>query len=101
MSRQPSNLPRAESTAGPPDASASVSRRSIELTALVLIAIVTFLVYSPSFHGAMLWDDNVYITRPEFQSLPGLYRIWFELGATQQYYPLVHSAFWLEHKLWG
>ena len=22
-------------------------------------------------------------------------------GATQQYYPLLHSAFWLEHKLWG
>ena len=24
-----------------------------------------------------------------------------KLGATQQYYPLLHSAFWLEHKLWG
>jgi tetratricopeptide (TPR) repeat protein len=22
-------------------------------------------------------------------------------GATQQYYPLLHSAFWVEHKLWG
>jgi 4-amino-4-deoxy-L-arabinose transferase-like glycosyltransferase len=30
-----------------------------------------------------------------------LYRIWFDLGATQQYYPLLHSAFWVEHKLWG
>ncbi len=25
----------------------------------------------------------------------------FDLGATQQYYPLLHSAFWLEHRLWG
>ena len=24
-----------------------------------------------------------------------------ELGATQQYYPVLHSAFWLEHRLWG
>jgi len=31
----------------------------------------------------------------------GLGRIWFELGATQQYYPVLHSAFWIEHRLWG
>jgi hypothetical protein len=30
-----------------------------------------------------------------------LWRIWFEVGATQQYYPLLHSAFWLEHRLFG
>lgn len=23
------------------------------------------------------------------------------MGATQQYYPLLHSAFWIEHRLWG
>ncbi len=23
------------------------------------------------------------------------------MGATQQYYPVLHSAFWLEHRLWG
>ena len=38
---------------------------------------------------------------PELRSWHGLYRIWFELGATQQYYPLLHSAFWVEHRLWG
>lgn len=35
------------------------------------------------------------------RSLDGLRDIWFKLGATQQYYPLLHSAFWLEAKLWG
>jgi tetratricopeptide (TPR) repeat protein len=30
-----------------------------------------------------------------------LWRIWFDLGATQQYYPVLHSAFWFEHQLWG
>ncbi len=31
----------------------------------------------------------------------GLYRIWFVVGATQQYYPLSETAFWVQHKLWG
>ena len=41
------------------------------------------------------------MTRPELRSLAGLWRIWTDLGATQQYYPLLHSAFWLEHRFWG
>lgn len=35
------------------------------------------------------------------RSFAGLARIWFEPGATQQYYPLLHSAFWFEYQLWG
>ena len=35
------------------------------------------------------------------RSLGGLRDIWFKLGATQQYYPLLHSAFWAEAQLWG
>ena len=35
------------------------------------------------------------------QSWAGLGRIWTELRATQQYYPVLHSAFWVEHRLWG
>ena len=30
-----------------------------------------------------------------------LARIWFQLGATPQYYPLVHTGFWIEYRLWG
>jgi tetratricopeptide (TPR) repeat protein len=41
------------------------------------------------------------VTRPDLQSLHGLWRIWTAPGATQQYYPLLHSAFWLEHRIWG
>ena len=39
--------------------------------------------------------------QPALRSWHGLYRIWFDLGATQQYYPLLHSVFWIEHKFWG
>jgi tetratricopeptide (TPR) repeat protein len=41
------------------------------------------------------------VTKESLRSLHGLGRIWFEVGATQQYYPVLHSAFWLEHWLWG
>ena len=57
--------------------------------------------YWPSLGGEFLWDDDGHVTAPELQSWSGLARIWFEPGATQQYYPLLHSAFWLEHHLWG
>lgn len=49
----------------------------------------------------MLWDDDYHVTSPALASFHGLWRIWFEPGATAQYYPLLHSAFWLEHSLWG
>jgi len=67
---------------------------------LVLLA-VTFLSYYPVWHGQPIWDDDGHMTKPELRSIHGLVRIWFDLGATQQYYPLVHSIFWVEYKLWG
>jgi len=68
---------------------------------LAALLLATLAAYQPAWHGSMLWDDDRHITRGELQSAEGLWRIWFELGATQQYYPLVHSAFWIQHRLWG
>ena len=67
--------------------------------ASILAAVMA--VYWPALRGGLLWDDTAHITAPALQSLHGLWRIWFSLGATQQYYPLLHSAFWIEHRLWG
>ncbi len=61
----------------------------------------TLVAYLPAVRGGFVWDDDAHVTRPALRSLDGLRRIWFELGATQQYYPLLHSAFWFEHRLWG
>jgi len=77
----------------------AVDLRSIGTCALIFCA--TFVAYVPVLHGGFLWDDNFHVTQPDLQSVDGLRRIWCELGATQQYYPLLHSAFWLEHRLWG
>jgi tetratricopeptide (TPR) repeat protein len=58
--------------------------------------------YVPAINGGFIWDDDAYVTENEtLKSLEGLYRIWFEIGAVPQYYPMVHTTFWLEYHLWG
>src|SRR5712664_2955644 len=78
----------------------SKTSQRIWLFSLVLI-VATALAYSPAWNGKPIWDDNAHITQPELRSAHGLVEIWTRLGATQQYYPLVHSVFWFEQKLWG
>jgi len=65
------------------------------------LVLLTLAVYYPVWHGGMLWDDDAHMTRADLRSIGGLWRIWFDVGATQQYYPAVHSAFWLFSQLWG
>ena len=67
----------------------------------ILLIVATFVAYQPAWKGTPLWDDDGHLTKPELQSVGGLIRIWFDVGATQQYYPVVHSVFWLEHRLFG
>ncbi len=71
------------------------------LALLALLGVATFLAYRPAWHGAPVWDDAAHMTRPQLRPLDGLRRIWLEPGATQQYYPLTHTAFWVQSRLWG
>ncbi len=51
--------------------------------------------------GGFIWDDDAHVTQnPCLRTGEGLYRIWFEPGAVQQYYPLTYTVFWLEYHLW-
>ncbi len=59
------------------------------------------VLYSPALSGGFLWDDPDNITPPELRSWSGLPRIWFQWGATQTYYPVLHTLYWVEQKLWG
>lgn len=65
------------------------------------LLVTTLVAYQPAWNGRPIWDDDAHMTRPELRSLQGLAQIWMKPGVTQQYYPLVHSVFWLEQKLWG
>ncbi len=67
----------------------------------ILIFCASVAAYWPAVEGTPLWDDSAHITSPDLQSLDGLRRIWLDRVATQQYYPLLHTAFWIEHRLWG
>jgi tetratricopeptide (TPR) repeat protein len=91
--------PKASTAPAPAGRSSFIDPKDLGLGALLFCA--TFLAYGPALNGQILWDDKGYVTYPALQSLHGLWRIWFDVGSTEQYYPLLHSAFWIEHRLWG
>ena len=66
-----------------------------------LFLAVVLLAYGPALDGGFIWDDDAHLTRPELRDARGLVRIWTDPSATQQYYPLTHSGFWLQSLLWG
>jgi Flp pilus assembly protein TadD len=68
---------------------------------VVALSITVLIVYQPVWNGGFLWDDAAHVTRPDLRSWQGLWSIWSAPGATQQYYPLTHMFFWLQHWLWG
>jgi tetratricopeptide (TPR) repeat protein len=72
-----------------------------DLRVYALIFCATLAEYWPALHGTLLWDDSAHVTPSDLQSLQGLWRIWLDRSETQQYYPLLHTAFWIEHQLWG
>ncbi|HWY50773.1 MAG TPA: tetratricopeptide repeat protein [Chthoniobacterales bacterium] len=70
------------------------------LFGLILI-VATTVAYQPAWNGKPIWDDDIHITSAQLRSLHGLGRIWTDPAAAPQYYPLLHTVFWIEHKLWG
>lgn len=68
---------------------------------VALVVCATFIAYLPSLSGDFIWNDSDYVTAPTLRSLDGLWQIWTQPGVTEQYYPLLHSAFWVQHLLWG
>ncbi len=76
-------------------------RETRTLLGVAGIFVATLLTYLPAVRSGFIWNDSDYVTAPELRAVDGLGRIWFELGATEQYYPVLHSAFWVQHRLWG
>ena len=66
----------------------------------LILVVTTLLVYQPAWNGKPIWDDEIHLTPPQLRSLHGLARIWTDPAAAPQYYPVLHTIFWLEDKLW-
>src|SRR5512143_154259 len=72
------------------------------LLAAATILALTALSYFPAMRGGFVWDDDQHVVQDgALASLNGLARIWFVPGTVPQYYPLVHTTFWVERHLWG
>lgn len=71
------------------------------LPALILFILV-LVIYFPAMRAGFIWDDDDYVlNNVTLRTVDGLRRIWSDPQATPQYYPMVHSSFWLEYHLWG
>jgi tetratricopeptide (TPR) repeat protein len=75
--------------------------REMVLMAAALV-VVTIVAYVPAMHGDFIWDDDDHVSNNQtLRSTEGLRSIWLDPSATPQYYPLVHTTFWMEYHLWG
>jgi tetratricopeptide (TPR) repeat protein len=60
------------------------------------------VAYYPVTRAGYIVDDENYVTENEtLRDVAGLERIWLDLEATPQYYPLVYTSFWIEYRRWG
>ncbi len=67
-----------------------------------MIVLVTVLAYARTFAAGFIWDDDFYVwNNPTLKTLGGILDIWFRPLSLPQYYPLVHTSYWLEYRLWG
>jgi len=65
------------------------------------IVVMTLVCYLPAIQGGYIWDDDALVTdNPTLRTIEGLRRIWLEIGALTQYYPMVFTSFWVEYHLW-
>lgn len=69
----------------------------------VFLVLAALGSYIPCLHGGFIWDDAAWTTNSEFylRDLSGLWRIWTDPTAMQQYFPLTATSFWIDWHLWG
>ena len=68
----------------------------------LVIVLLVLLAYGSALPNGYIWDDDDYVENNlTLRSGEGLVQIWTEPSSIPQYYPLVHTTFWIEHQLWG
>src|SRR3954463_3787987 len=78
----------------------AASGRALPGAALLLVA--TFIAYLPAIRAGFIWDDPDYVLNNRtLRTLDGLRDIWLSPTSLPQWYPLVHTTFWIEYHLVG
>jgi tetratricopeptide (TPR) repeat protein len=68
----------------------------------LLLLLLCGVGYFPSLSGQWIWDDPDYVVNnPNLRGLSGLIRTWTDLQSLPQWYPVVHTTFWVEYQLAG
>jgi tetratricopeptide (TPR) repeat protein len=76
-------------------------RRTNWLLGAILV-IATIVVYAPAIGGGFIWDDPDYIVNNyALRNIQGLWDIWTNIRSIPQWYPLVHTTYWIEYHIWG
>jgi Tfp pilus assembly protein PilF len=66
-----------------------------------ILALITITAYLPTLRNGFIWEDDDYVTNNlTLRSVKGLARLWLRPRDTPQYYPVVHTTFWIEYRLW-
>jgi protein O-mannosyl-transferase len=77
-------------------------RRARTVGAAAALVVLIVISYLPALNGGYVWDDDRLLTaNPNMQSFEGLVRTWTDPQSNNDFYPLSHSSFWLEYRLWG
>ncbi len=72
------------------------------LGVFLLLLAIAFVAYFSAIDADFIWDDDNYVTQNyALRTAHGLCDIWMRPECTPQYYPLVHTTFWLEYQAWG
>ncbi|HEX8341464.1 MAG TPA: hypothetical protein VF624_11195 [Tepidisphaeraceae bacterium] len=65
---------------------------------LLVTLVVACYAYTLSFQ--YIWDDDQYLTdNSTIRTFAGLSRIWTDIAASPQYYPVTLTSFWAEYQL--
>ncbi len=73
-------------------------------TRILILLAATVAAYAPALTAGFVWDDDVFvIENPLVRAVHGIWWIWLRPMANPEthYWPVVHSSFWLDYRLWG
>jgi hypothetical protein len=84
-----------------PDARSPDERWAMFICQVAILVLATLWIYSPTYHGDWLWDDDQAITQNAVAQGPwNFYKHWIWPDGAD-YWPLTGTGFWIQWHLFG